>query len=335
MFVSEPAARARLPVVLLTGFLGSGKTTLVNALLGHRRLADTAVAVNEFGEIALDQALIAHGSDRTVTLANGCLCCDVSGAFDAAVLRIFARREAGDVPRFVRLIVELSGLADPAPVAQAILRNPALSRLLRLEAILATADAARIATQLTEAPEAAGQIALADRLILTKPDLADPAAAIAALRTANPRAPILPAARGAVDPVVLLPQPFLNPALPASPSRAWLADSPGHSVGHSVGTAAVALTATAPLHWHRFDAWLRRWRLDQGAGLLRVKGILDIAGTGPVVLHGVGHVLEAPVALPAWPDQDRRSRLVLIGRALPAAAIRADWTATLPDLMAV
>lgn len=331
MFPAEADARARIPVVLLAGFLGSGKTTLVNALLADPRLADTAVAVNEFGEIPLDQALIAHGAERSVTLANGCLCCDLSGAFDDAVLRLFTRRAEGALPQFARLLVELSGLAEPLPVAQAILGNPMLARRLRLEGIIATADAPRIAAQLRDEAEAAGQIAPAEAVVLTKPDRADAAAlaaAEAALRAVNPRARILPARHGAVDPAALLPAGFLDPGLSA-PARLRLA-----AAAHDAPAGAVALTADTPLRWHAFDAWLRRWRLDAAIRLLRVKGILDLAGTGPVALHGVGHVLEAPVALGGWPDQDRRSRLVLIGRALPEAAIRADWRDALPRLAA-
>ncbi len=333
MFPAEAEARARIPVVLLAGFLGSGKTTLVNALLADPRLADTAVAVNEFGEIPLDQALIGHGPGQTVALANGCLCCDLSGAFDDAVLRLFTRRAGGALPRFTRLLVELSGLAEPLPVAQAILGNPKLARMLRLEGIIATADAPRIAGQLRAEPEAAGQIAPAETVVLTKPDRADAATlaeAGSALRAVNPRARILPARHGVADPATLLSAGFLDPGLPAAARLRLAVDAPAHD-----GAAgAVALTADAPLRWHAFDAWLRRWRLDAAARLLRVKGILDLAGTGPVALHGVGHVLEAPVALGGWPDQDRRSRLVLIGRALPEATIRADWRNALPRLTA-
>ena len=173
LFLSENADRGRLPVALLSGFLGSGKTTLVNALLRDPRLADTAVAVNEFGDVPLDRDLIDHGTDSTVVMANGCLCCNLSGDMEAAVMRLFSRREAGDVPRFKRLIIEPSGLADPAPIAQAILRNPMMARALRLEAIVTTVDAVFGEAQIAKHAETQKQVALADHLVLTKTDLAD------------------------------------------------------------------------------------------------------------------------------------------------------------------
>src|ERR1700712_574760 len=135
-FLTQTTDRNRLPVALLSGFLGSGKTTLVNALLRDPRMAGTAVAVNEFGEIPLDHDLIDHGADKTVVMANGCLCCNLAGDMEDAVMRLFSRREGGEVPRFERLIIEPSGLSDSAPVARAILRNPMMSRVFRLETIV-------------------------------------------------------------------------------------------------------------------------------------------------------------------------------------------------------
>ncbi len=153
VFVSQDADRAKLPVALLSGFLGSGKTTLVNALLRHPAMTGTAVAVNEFGEVPLDADLIDHGADKTVVLANGCLCCNLSGDIDDAVMRLFSRREQGEVPRFQRLIIEPSGLSDPAPIAQAILRNPVMAASLRLESIVTTVDALFAQHQITRHPE--------------------------------------------------------------------------------------------------------------------------------------------------------------------------------------
>ena len=352
LFLDQHADRRRVPVVLLSGFLGSGKTTLVNALLADPRLADTAVAVNEFGEVPLDQHLIAHGEDRTVVLANGCLCCNLAGGFEDAVMRVFTRREAGDLPRFARLLIEPSGLADPAPIAQAILRNPILSRAFRLEAIIATADAVRIEQQLADHAEAGQQIALADLLVVTKTDLvsaATEARVRAVLRRRNPGARIEDAKiegakikRGhaaTADAAALLPAGFLDPNAdtPLRDRGRWLAEpvTVAPDPDHLGGTSAVSLSADRPLRWRAFDAWLRGIRIGHAPQLLRVKGLLDIAGTaGPVVIQGVGHVLQAPVALARWPDHDRRSRLVLITRGLPGSTIRDSWNAALPDLLA-
>ncbi len=339
LFLSEDADRNRLPVVLLSGFLGSGKTTLVNALLRDPRLADTAVAVNEFGAVSLDRDLIDHGADRTVVMANGCLCCNLSGDMETAVMRLFSRREAGDLPRFKRLIIEPSGLADPAPIAQAILRNPPMARALRLEAIVACVDAVFAEAQLARHAETRKQAALADALVLTKTDLAD-AAAVARVRAAlgalNPLAPIHVASHGAVDAGALLPAGFLDPSAPAAPPRSGLfAEAIAADPGHTAPIAAVSLGTQGGLRWSAFETWLRGVRLGHAEQLLRVKGMLDIDGLdGPVVIHGVHHVLHAPVALDRWPGAGRGSRLVMIADAATADAIRASWEQALPDMLA-
>jgi G3E family GTPase len=341
-FLSQDADRTRLPVALLSGFLGSGKTTLVNVLLRDPRLADTAVAVNEFGAVPLDRDLIDHGGDSTVVMANGCLCCNLSGDMEDAVMRLFSRRESGDLPRFKRLVIEPSGLADPAPIAQAILRNPVMARALRLEAIVTTVDALFAEAQLAHHAETRKQVALADQLVLTKTDLADPetvARVRDALRRLNPVAPILVARQGDVDAGALFPATFLDPSGQAVvPSRSTLfAETvpPDGGPSHAERIAAVSLFAERPLRWPAFDAWLRGIRLGHAEQLLRVKGILDVAGmAGPVVVHGLHHVLHAPVALDRWPGADRRSRLVLIADAETAGAIRASWAEALAGLVA-
>jgi G3E family GTPase len=335
MYLSAESSQARLPVLLLTGFLGSGKTTLVNALLRDPRLANTAVAVNEFGEIPLDAHLIDHGADKTVVMANGCLCCNLAGDMEDAVLRLFSRREAGALPSFERLIIEPSGLSDPAPIAQAILRNPVMSRAFRLEGIIATVDALFGLRQIDQHAETAKQIFMADRLVITKTDMADTADATAlraALRSKNPAAEIFQSINGEVDPAALLPLSFMDTDAPAAFVRAKkFADSPSHETE----TLAITLTAEAPLNWRLLEAWLRKIRLTHAAQLLRLKAILNLTDSDePVVIHGVHHVLHTPTKLPAWPDADRRSRIVLITRGLPRGLIEADWQDSLPGLHA-
>jgi G3E family GTPase len=248
--MSQGADRDRLPVALMSGFLGSGKTTLVNALLRDPRLADTAVAVNEFGAIPLDRDLIDHGSDSTVVMANGCLCCNLAGDMEEAVMRLFSRREAGDVPRFKRLIIEPSGLSDPAPIVQAILRNPMMARALRLEAIVTTADALFAELQIARHPETRKQIALADQLVLTKTDLADDAAVArvrSALRWQNPVAPIHVAQQGDVDAASLFPPSFLDPAGAAPSQQRSGLFAEEVAPDHAAIIAAVSLFADAKL----------------------------------------------------------------------------------------
>jgi G3E family GTPase len=331
MFVSEETDRHRLPVAVLSGFLGSGKTTLINALLRDQRLADTAVAINEFGEIPLDQHLIDHGDDKTVVMANGCLCCNLAGDMEEALMRIFSRRASGLIPRFSRLIVEPSGLADPAPIAQAILRNPLMSRVLRLDTTLATVDAVFAARHLDRNAEARKQVAFADRLLLTKTDLVTEEAAVAVkerLSQLNPAAAILEVQNGAAKPEELFAGQFLDTLHGPVAIVEWLDDhfaknahfgTSGHrhdhspAASHSDAMQAISITCETPLAWPAFETWLRRTRLDFADDLLRCKGILNIADRArPLVVQGVHHVLHPPVELEGWPSEDHRSRLVFI-----------------------
>jgi G3E family GTPase len=334
MFLDPIAAQQRLPVVLLSGFLGSGKTTLINRLLSEPALAGTAVAVNEFGAMPLDPLLIEHGAEASLVLANGCLCCRLAGDFDDAIMRVFTRRSEGALPDFRRLLIEPSGLADPAPIAQSILRNPVLSRLLRLEAIVATVDALGAPEQLARHPETAKQVALADRLVLTKTDLADArqiGTVRAELRRRNPLAPVFTAADGPA----LLPAGFLDPTAPAERHSALVAEAVAADPAHTESTEAAVLIAETPLRWRPFEAWLRSVRLRPGGAVLRIKGLVSIAGTpGPVLIQGVEHVLHPPVALERWPDDDQRTRLVVISRGLPPGMVAEGWAQALPGMVA-
>ncbi len=338
-FSTEQEDRRRLPVALLSGFLGSGKTTLVNALLRDPRLAGTAMAVNEFGAVPLDHELIEHGADRTIVLANGCLCCNLAGDMEDAVMRLFSRRADGGVPPFSRLIVEPSGLADPAPIAQAILRNPMMARALRLEAIVTTVDAVFGAAQLNRHGESRKQVALADHLVITKPDLADRQCIEelrGKLRRGNPLAPITIAEHGAIDAAKLFPAPFFDPAAVApAPRRGSFHAEAAAADNHLDDVTAVSLTAAGKLQWRAFDTWLRGIRITHAEQLLRVKAILDVEDVaGPVVVQGVHHVLHAPVELTAWPGEDRGSRIVMIANRAAGETIRASWQQTWETLLA-
>ena len=335
-FVSHAASRARLPVVVLSGFLGSGKTTLINAVLRDPGMAGTAVAVNEFGDVKLDRDLIDHGADKTLVMANGCLCCNLAGDMEDAVMRLFSRREGGSVPPFQRLIIEPSGLSDPAPIAQAILRNPVLSRVMRLDAIVTVVDSVFAETQAARHPEFARQVALADRLVLTKTDLVatDGSERLrVVLRDQNPVAPILMASFGAIDAAALFPAEFFDPAASAAAVHQSALFAESVDPDHLGRYAVVTLVADRPLRWRPLDAWLRRIRIGHAESLLRVKGMLDINGVdGPVVVQGIHHVLNAPVELDDWPDGKRQSRLVLIADRATIDAVRESWVAALPGM---
>jgi G3E family GTPase len=310
----------RLPVSLITGFLGSGKTTLLNRLLQRPEMADSAVIINEFGEIALDHLLVAPVAGETVVLASGCLCCAVRGDLQETLRRLLIERDCGEVPTFARILIETSGLADPAPVVQLFLNNPLLGHYLRLDAVVATVDAINGARALSDHWEAQKQAAIADRLLVTKGDIATPAqveALTSRLQALNPVATIHDAVQGEIDPELLFgTSPF---------DRADTIAAASHE-HHDHAVNSFCLTADAPLDWGRFHDWLGRLRATQGEQLLRVKGVLNIAGeTGPIAVHGVHHTFHPPVALSGWPADDRRSRLIFITRALDRKTVEETW----------
>jgi len=296
-----------VPVILVTGFLGAGKTTLVKALLGSEAGRNTAVVVNEFGEIGIDQALLAPSAEGGVALlGNGCLCCAVRSDLEETFRQLFTDRARGAIPSFERVVLELSGADDPLPVLQTFLGERALAREYHIQAVVAVADAATGGAALRDNPDASRQVALADRIVLSKSDLAtatEVAALTAALRALNPDAPIRPAEHGLVDADFLLSDSTLPPA---SPLRA---DAPSHAPG----LASFVLRFDRTLPWRALTAALSLLCEMRGADLLRVKGLVAVEGCrGPVVIHAVRHLLHRPIELEAWPDADRASRLVFI-----------------------
>jgi G3E family GTPase len=324
------AVPAPIPVTLVTGFLGSGKTTLLQRLLREPAFADTAVLINELGEIALDHQLLERIDETMVVLKSGCVCCTIRGELAAAIKNVHEQRELGLVPPFRHLVIESTGLADPFPILSTVRADPVLRHHFKMANIITTVDAVNGVRQLDDHPESVKQAAVADWLILTKTDLATTDAAaslVARLRRLNPAAPLLPGTT-AIDATALLSRDAFG-ATGTSPTNWFPDDMPPHDEGHAQDDRhhhddirAVALTVAEPLDWAAFGVWLTMLLHRHGDAVLRVKGILNIVDAEtPVALHGVQQLVHAPKHLDAWPDADRRSRLVFIVKGLEPAAI--------------
>ena len=331
-----------LPVNVITGFLGSGKTTLLNRLLRSPELARTAVLVNEFGEVGLDHLLLEAVDGDTVILQSGCVCCTIRGDLADAIRKLFSRRERGLIPPFDRLAIETTGLADPAPIISTLLAEPVIRHHFRLGNVIATVDAINGPLHLAQNPESVKQVAVADRIVLTKTDLADEAQLRqlkAALKRLNPTAPVLDAAADPLAPDDLMAADVYDPARKTEEVRRWLDEEVHRAAAdrdhghhdryrHDRDIRAFCLTFERPLDWTLFGIWLSMLLHAHGERVLRVKGILNVVGLAtPVVIHGVQHVIHPPAHLEAWPSADRRSRIVFIVRGLEQRAIERSLAA--------
>jgi G3E family GTPase len=334
----------RIPVILLTGFLGSGKTTLLNHLLKQPGMAATAVIVNEFGEVGLDHLLVESAKDDVVLMSSGCLCCTVRSDIAETLIDLFVRRVKGSVPDFTRVVIETTGLADPAPILHTLMTDPLVAARYALDGVVTTVDAVNGEATLDRQAEAVKQAAVADRLILTKADLAAEKA-MAGLRERlfrlNPSAPIVAAAMGAADPAQLFNLGLYDPQTKTIDVQRWLREEAfaadeehrhhdGHAHHeqldvnrHDDRIRAFCITRERPISWAALSGWLDALADLRGEDLLRFKAIVAISDRPeePVVLHGVQHIFHPPVLLPAWPSEDRRTRMVFITRDLSRETI--------------
>ncbi len=325
----------RLPVMLLTGFLGSGKTTLLNAWLRTSELANAAVIVNEFGEVGIDHALIASSNDNTIELSTGCLCCTVGGDLVDTLRELTIKRSRGEVRAFDRLIIETTGLADPAPVIQALMTMP-VARRYRLRQVVTAVDAVHGLSTLDRHPEALKQAAVADEIVITKTDLAGGVADTLAqrLQALNPGARIHASSlAGMPMPNQLATADIYDLASKNADVAGWLNaaaysgdpdadhDEAGrhhHDVNrHNAEIGSFCLEYRQPLEWDHVAHWLDALVIAHGDDLLRVKGILDIAGRDkPIVVHAVQRLFHPPVMLERWQSDEHKSQLVFITRGL-------------------
>jgi G3E family GTPase len=304
----------RIPVSVVTGFLGAGKTTLLRRFLATPEGKGTAVVVNEFGAAAIDDALVRESADETVLLGNGCLCCITRSDLQQALRRMVIERERGEVPDFKRIMIETSGLADPSPILQTFATDRALGEVFAIEALLTVVDAETGADTLAWSAEARKQVILADRLVVTKTDIAGEGAAealTAQLRALNAGAEILQAVNGALDPTRLT-----EPA--ADQRNAYVAEAI-----HSDGIVSFVLSDAKPMPWPVFARAMETLMAMRGPDLLRVKGLLNVEGCGgPVVVQFVQHLAHPPVELDGWPDDNRASRVVFITRNISESQVR-------------
>jgi G3E family GTPase len=308
------ARGARVPVTVVTGFLGAGKTTLLKRFLATEEGRGTALVVNEFGAAGIDDTLLRSSADETVLLGNGCLCCITRSDLQLALRRMVVERERGEIPNFRRVVIETSGLADPSPILQTFATDRALGTEFHIEVVVTVVDAENGLDTIGWSAEARKQVILADRLVVTKTDIAGASAAealTAQLRKLNAGAETLVAVNGELEPTRLTEAAH-------DPRNAFVAEA-----AHSDGIGSFVLNETAPMPWTVFSRAMETLIALRGPDLLRVKGFLAVEGCkGPVVVQFVQHLAHPPVELESWPDDDRQSRVVFITRNIPEKQVR-------------
>ncbi|MFC6445206.1 CobW family GTP-binding protein [Shinella zoogloeoides] len=325
------------PVHLLTGFLGSGKTTLLKRLLADPALADTAVLINEFGEVGLDHHLVERIDDTMVLLQSGCVCCTVRGELSDALRDLHSRRERGLIPPFTRVVIESTGLADPFPVLSTLKSDPVLRHHFRAGSVVTTVDAVNGLSQLDTYAESTRQAAIADRLVITKTDLcedgADLARLLSRLNELNPDALRAIAGEDGPDAEILFGEDTARRAAGLQSPSGFYCDAPmptARADGAALHTtiSSFVIAVDEPIDWTGFGVWLTMLLNRHGSRVLRVKGILALEGEErPVAIHGVQHLVHPPVHLAGWPSVERSSRLVFIVDGLDVNLLKRSFNA--------
>jgi G3E family GTPase len=332
------SANRPTPVNVLTGFLGSGKTTLLQRLLRSPRMERTAVLINEFGEIGLDHLLVQRMDESVLVLQSGCICCSIRDDLKSALRGLLSRRERGEIPAFDRVVIETTGLADPGPILYTLLSEPVIRHHFQLGNVITTVDVVNAELHLSRNREGIKQVAAADRLVLTKSDLAEPGQTAAVrdeLARLNPSARLWDAAEDPVDVDFLLD--MMPSGAPPGPARYRLEEGVARERGSTAGkqsatgglrrhtdsVSSFSLILDRPMDWTAFGVWLSLLLNRHGDDVLRVKGILCVEGTEtPVFINGVQHIVHPPQHLERWPTEDHRSRIVFITRGIDQGRLR-------------
>ena len=326
------------PVNVITGFLGSGKTTLLQRLLASPKMARTAVLINEFGEVGLDHLLVRQVDESMVLLQSGCICCTIRDDLNAALRDLLSKRERQLIPQFDRVVIETTGLADPAPILYTLFAEPVLRHHFRLGNVITTVDAVNGQRHVGQNPEGVKQVAVADHLVVTKTDIAEPEAIAQAHRMLlrlNPSARRFDAYTDSIDADVMLSSDPYDPATKSVAVQSWFQQESQRNVEHEdkhhhrhndsrhdQQISSFSLTVDGALDWTLFGVWLTMLLNRHGENVLRVKGILNVSGMGaPVVINGVQHLVHPPVHLDTWPSKDRRSHIVFITRGIEKARL--------------
>jgi len=325
--MAEPAIPAMTPVNLITGFLGSGKTTLLKRLLADPALHDTAVLINEFGEVGLDHHLLERLDDTMVLLQSGCLCCTIRGDLADALRDLLSKRERGLVPPFRRVVIESTGLADPFPVLSTLKSDPVLRHHFKAATVITTLDAVNGIRQLETYGESVRQAAIADVIVLTKTDIAEESDVLRLtedVRRFNPDAPIVAASE------TLGADRLLNGPARETAGGFYCEPVPdGNALSqHASSIQSFVMTIDTTIDWTAFGIWMTMLLNRHGDRILRVKGILNVEGEAfPVAIHGVQYLVHVPVHMTSWPSADRRSRIVFIVDGIEPALIERSFVA--------